>query len=680
MKKLLLLFAVLLATVVAWAQTDVIQVSTSTDKPEHIYYIMCNNSYGSNKYYMNKFSAPASTKEFAHKFAFFAGTKEGDYKIYSVDKNLWLSYTPSDADNKPAFAELIPVQNEAQVWKASLAKEGAVYQFQPYNTAGSTYDSYMNWNGGVTPAQWYHYELDGEETVGVWRQGANDDAGSAWIIEEIIQGVDVAKAELLAWEESIPVGTKIGQYTKNESAYSAAMAELEAAANADEIMDALDKCKAAYVMNMLEVGKYYRIKNTMHSTYTGLDGYTCNMKNFAENLANPTMIWKYEQDGERFFMKNVYADLYPQDVPSGGDATTKIGKGKENAFTYVLHAPAVKDGADAQWNILFGGSQVNIESNGNVNYWFQDGAHHYLYEVEATDEQLATMCMNWYNANQYDAPEATAGTYQKIDIDPNATVIISPSEFAAPSVINEAIDNLAAVEGDLNVTVENVSDIHTLFAALVVYAPAKSALTAYKNAVTNHGELLSIAYTPKAEWGTIILPINWAKPEGWTRYYCAATEGNVLSLTEYTAGTTKNAPMIIQVAEDKIGTTYQLIGYSKGAATENVEAGLLTGVLEDNCKVPAGSYVLAKYNDVIGFYPVAEGAEYDAAKYKCYLTLPAASTRYNALFFDGTETGIVEVENGNVNTENAEVYDLAGRRVQNAHKGVFVVNGKVVIK
>jgi hypothetical protein len=94
--------------------------------------------------------------------------------------------------------------------------------------------------------------------------------------------VDVAKAELSAWEESIPVGTKIGQYTKNESAYSAAMDELEAAANADEIMDALDKCKAAYVMNMLEVGKYYRIKNTMHSTYTGLDGYTCNMKNFAE--------------------------------------------------------------------------------------------------------------------------------------------------------------------------------------------------------------------------------------------------------------------------------------------------------------------------------------------------------------------------------------------------------------
>ena len=421
-------------------------------------------------------------------------------------------------------------------------------------------------------------------------------------------------------------------------------------------------------------GKYYRIQSTTRETYMGIDGYTLNMKNTALSMENPAQLWKYVQEGDKAYLQNVYSGLYPQDVPSGGGNTTAIGTSKNFPFTYSKHGEEAKI-----WNIKFNGEQVNIEQNGNVNWWTGDNAHHYIYEVEATDEQLATMCMDWYNDNKYTAPEATAGTYQKIDIDANATVIISPSEFAAPSVINEAIDNLAAVEADLNVAVENVSDIHTLFAALVVYAPAKSALTAYKNAVMNHGELLSIAYTPKAEWGTIILPINWAKPEGWTRYSCAATEGNVLSLTEYADGTTKNSPMIIQVAEDKIGTTYQLIGYSNGAGTENVEAGLLTGVLEDNCKVPAGSYVLANYNGVIGFYPVAEGAEYDAAKYKCYLTLPEASARYNALFFEGTETAIESVQSIE-STTNTVVYDLAGRRVQNAQKGVFIVNGKVVIK
>ena len=38
------------------------------------------------------------------------------------------------------------------------------------------------------------------------------------------------------------------------------------------------------------------------------------------------------------------------------------------------------------WNINFGGRQINVESTGNVNCWDGDNAHHYIYEVEATDE------------------------------------------------------------------------------------------------------------------------------------------------------------------------------------------------------------------------------------------------------------------------------------------------------
>lgn len=423
----------------------------------------------------------------------------------------------------------------------------------------------------------------------------------------------------------------------------------------------------------MQDGKIYRIQSSTRKTFTGIDGYTCNMKNQDYDTNNPGQLWKYVVDGDKAYLQNVYAGLYPQYVNGGGDKTTSIGTSKDYAFTYSINNKNVEH----IWNIFFGGRQVNIEGNGNVNWWSGENAHHCIYEVEATDEELATMCMNWYNANQYVAPEATASSYQKIAIDGNATEIISPSEFAAPSDINEAIDNLAAIEGTLGMEITSAGDIHTLFGALSVYASAVSALTEYKNAVTAHGELLSIAYTPKAEWGTIILPINWAKPEGWTRYSCASTEGNVLALTEYASGASKNTPMIIQVAEDKIGTTYQMIGYSNGAGTENVTAGLLTGVLEDNTFVPEGSYVLSKYNGKIGFYPVSAGTNYEASKYKCYLTLPAASARYNALYFDETETGIIETEGENA---KAEIYDMSGRRVQKVQKGLYIVNGVKVIK
>ena len=63
------------------------------------------------------------------------------------------------------------------------------------------------------------------------------------------------------------------------------------------------------------------------------------------------------------------------------------------------------------------------------------------------------------------------------------------------------------------------------------------------------------------------------------------------------------------------------------------------------------------------------------------LSAEAAESRFFLFGFgDGEETGITETENGNVKTENYEVYDLSGRRVQGAQKGIFIVNGKKVVR
>ena len=63
------------------------------------------------------------------------------------------------------------------------------------------------------------------------------------------------------------------------------------------------------------------------------------------------------------------------------------------------------------------------------------------------------------------------------------------------------------------------------------------------------------------------------------------------------------------------------------------------------------------------------------------LSAEAAESRFLLFGFgDDMETGITETENGKVNAENNEVYDLAGRRVQGAQKGIFIVNGKKVVR
>ena len=94
--------------------------------------------------------------------------------------------------------------------------------------------------------------------------------------------------------------------------------------------------------------------------------------------------------------------------------------------------------------------------------------------------------------------------------------------------------------------------------------------------------------------------------------------------------------------------------------------------------LPEGStvYVLAVENEKAGFYK--KNAGFKVYNNKAYLNVHG-SAGARAIYFDfGGETGILETENGDVKTENC--YDLSGRRVEKAQKGVYIVNGKKVLK
>ena len=120
-----------------------------------------------------------------------------------------------------------------------------------------------------------------------------------------------------------------------------------------------------------------------------------------------------------------------------------------------------------------------------------------------------------------------------------------------------------------------------------------------------------------------------------------------------------------------------------------VESNLLHGYAGDSeyeeVSLPTDgtvNYVLAvetvNETDVVGFY--RKESAFKVYNNKAYLNLPVsdAGARSIVICFDGEDaTGIFEVENGNVKTE---IYDLSGRRVQKAQKGIFIQNGKVMVK
>ena len=87
------------------------------------------------------------------------------------------------------------------------------------------------------------------------------------------------------------------------------------------------------------------------------------------------------------------------------------------------------------------------------------------------------------------------------------------------------------------------------------------------------------------------------------------------------------------------------------------------------------NYILGVKDGKVGFYRKDEA--FKVYNHKAYLNLPASAAGARAIYFDfGGETGIDEVktENGSVKTD---MYDLAGRRVKQLQKGVYIVNGKV---
>ena len=148
-------------------------------------------------------------------------------------------------------------------------------------------------------------------------------------------------------------------------------------------------------------------------------------------------------------------------------------------------------------------------------------------------------------------------------------------------------------------------------------------------------------------------------------------EGNVLP--EYTAVILK-----AEAGEYTFGASV--------AETPTIASNKLKGTLVDT--PVKNAYILANGDDGVGFYKALHDVDVNGGTNaetnfinhanKAYLPVDAVPAGARFLNFDfGTETGIGEVE---TEGENVVIYDLSGRRVQKAQKGLYIVNGKKVIK
>lgn len=182
-----------------------------------------------------------------------------------------------------------------------------------------------------------------------------------------------------------------------------------------------------------------------------------------------------------------------------------------------------------------------------------------------------------------------------------------------------------------------------------------------------------------AGYATLVAPFDATMPAGVTAS-TAEVNGQSIELTAISGAVPAHTPVILSADAAK---SFQISGYPTAAPNE-LKAGALVGTYED-IQAPDGSYVLQKQDSKVGFFQVDYNylTDNDMNKPKvranrAYLIAPAANPVKAYLFEDAVD-GIRTMDNGQWSMDNAEIFNVAGQRMNKLQRGVNIVNGKKVL-
>ena len=184
-----------------------------------------------------------------------------------------------------------------------------------------------------------------------------------------------------------------------------------------------------------------------------------------------------------------------------------------------------------------------------------------------------------------------------------------------------------------------------------------------------------------AGYATLCLAYNAEIPQDVDVYVAEKVDGDCLKMNKVEGVLPAMTGVIVKANEG----TYAFIQSEDDTSAEIGENLLVGSVVNTMVRADENTsyYILAApgdNNNEVGMYRVKliDDNKFECMANKAYLPLESSASARISFDF-GTETGIGEVKTEN-GEQKAEIYDLSGRKVQNAQKGIFIVNGKKVIK
>jgi len=186
----------------------------------------------------------------------------------------------------------------------------------------------------------------------------------------------------------------------------------------------------------------------------------------------------------------------------------------------------------------------------------------------------------------------------------------------------------------------------------------------------------------EAGWATLVLGYNTEIPAGVKAYAVSSIAEGKAVLTEVVEVLPAHTPVLIEAAAGNYAFNYT-------ADEATVESNLLAGSVFNTYVAPVEgttNYVLSNNGGVVALYKKTttnDAGKIVFAANKAYLPVETATEGAPAMFAfsrggeDENTTGIDQLINAN---GEVVIYDLAGRRVEKMEKGIYIVNGKKVIR
>lgn len=161
-----------------------------------------------------------------------------------------------------------------------------------------------------------------------------------------------------------------------------------------------------------------------------------------------------------------------------------------------------------------------------------------------------------------------------------------------------------------------------------------------------------------------------------TQVFKAALDENKLTLTELTEDKNVKKDNAVILKSTSSSTVMTL---TTTQSQNDFSGNALKGVSDPDGLVGDGNtYVLGNGSGGVGFYKLATTGNLGVGK--AYLTYSGSASNFFGL--DEGETTSIELKNSRIQELKLDDawYDLSGRKVMNPTKGVYIVNGKKILK